>query len=65
MGKAIHKPRPSPPKYVWWDLDNCWFCKNRKNCNQCKIMKGYVSDQKEKQNRIIKNKIKKLTNERY
>lgn len=39
MGKAKHKPRPQPPRWYWWDSDNCWNCKNRNNCNQCKRLK--------------------------
>ena len=25
----------------WWTLDNdnCWFCKNRNNCGNCKLLK--------------------------
>ena len=42
------KVRPQPPRYAWWDVDDCWFCKNRKGCNGCKIMKHYVAEQKEK-----------------
>lgn len=39
MGKAKRKPRPSQPNWVWFDNDNCWWCKNRNNCNQCKWLK--------------------------
>lgn len=33
------KKRPQPPR--WWTLDNdnCWFCKNRNNCGNCKLLK--------------------------
>lgn len=33
------KMRPQPP--WWWTLDNdnCWFCKNRNNCGNCKLLK--------------------------
>ena len=39
MGKAKRKKRPQPPR--WWTLDNdnCWFCKNRNNCGNCKLLK--------------------------
>lgn len=39
MGKAKRKMRPQPP--WWWTLDNdnCWFCKNRNNCGNCKLLK--------------------------
>lgn len=41
MGKVKRKQRPQPP--WWWNLDNdnCWFCKNRNNCNQCKLLKKF------------------------
>lgn len=39
MGEAIRKPRPSQPKWFWYATDGCWACKNRNNCNQCKMLK--------------------------
>lgn len=44
MGKAIHKPRPSVPRYYWWDTDNCYFCKRPirdRGCSGCKHLKRY------------------------
>lgn len=60
MGKAFRKPRPSPPKYAWYNEldDNCWHCKNRRNCNQCKRCKRSVAEQKERINRIEKQKLR-------
>ena len=39
MGKAKRKMRPQPP--WWWllDTDGCWFCNNRNNCGNCKLLK--------------------------
>lgn len=37
----MRKPRPSPPKWYWWDSDYCWDCTNRRNCNQCKRLKKF------------------------
>ena len=45
------KPHPAPPKWYWWDTDNCWACKNRNGCSNCKFLKSYVAQQKEKQKR--------------
>lgn len=59
MSKAIRKPRPSPPKWYWWDSDNCWFCNNKRNCSNCKILKEYNQEQKEKRLRQDKGKLKK------
>lgn len=42
------KVTPQPPRYAWLDLDGCYFCNNRNNCGNCKVMKGYVIKQKEK-----------------
>jgi hypothetical protein len=50
------KVRPQPPRYAWFELDGCWFCKNRKGCGGCKVMKRYVADQKEKIKRDEKKK---------
>ena len=48
--------RPQPPQYVWLETDGCWLCKNRKDCNGCKVMKHYVAEQKEKIKRAEKKK---------
>lgn len=37
MGKPKRKPRPAMPHWWWLDSDECWFCRNRNNCNQCKV----------------------------
>ena len=42
MGKnSLRKPRPSPPRWHWLDVDGCWFCKTKKACNGCKTLKIY------------------------
>lgn len=41
MSKPKRKPRPEPPKWFYLDNDDCWFCKNRNNCNQCKLLKQF------------------------
>ena len=54
MGKAFHKPTPSPPHWYWPDSDGCWWCKyrnNQKGCTGCKILKRIVAEQKRKQNK--------------
>ena len=48
MSRKIRKPRPQPPKWAWSDLDNCWCCKNRNGCSNCKIIKSYVVKQRKK-----------------
>ena len=42
MGKR--KKRPEPPKHFYFDTDNCWFCKNRKGCSGCKVLKTYIAE---------------------
>ena len=59
MGKALRKVRPQPPHYTWLDMDGCWFCKKVNACGGCKVMKNFVAEQKKKQKRIQKNKLKK------
>jgi len=47
MTKNKHrKPRPQPPKWLFLDNDNCWFCKNRNACGGCKILKEAIAGQK-------------------
>ena len=55
----MRKPRPSPPRWVWWDIDNCWFCDNKTGCNGCKIMKEYVASQKKRKELKEKNELRK------
>ena len=53
----MHKPKPSAPKWFFWDNDNCWFCEfryNRQGCSNCKILKQLAAEQKKKQDRKIK-----------
>lgn len=59
MGKSMRKPRPSPPKWFFWDNDNCWFCNNRRNCNSCHLCKEYDTIQKKRKLRKEKQKLKK------
>ena len=33
------KPKPEPPKWFFYDNDNCWFCDNRNGCSSCKKLK--------------------------
>lgn len=62
MGKASRKPRPSAPKYRYWDTDGCWFCDNSNGCGNCKINKMYVADQKERKERDFKRKMHQMKN---
>lgn len=39
MSKAKRKPRPSMP-YWWWMYEQCALCKEKNNCNQCKIARS-------------------------
>lgn len=52
MGKPKRKPRPQPPGYFWLDVDGYWFCKNKNNCNNCKVLKRQrAKDREEKKRR--------------
>jgi len=55
MGKAFRKPKPEIPYWEWLDRDNCWFCKNRNNCNQCKANRKFAKE----------NMPKKIKGKRY
>lgn len=62
----MRKLRPSVPHWVWLELDGCWFCENRNNCNQCKLMKQYASKAREEREREDKRKIaKEIREEEY
>lgn len=41
MRKKIRKKHPSPPH--WWllDSDNCWWCRNKSGCSNCKALKQF------------------------
>jgi hypothetical protein len=60
MANKQRKPTPSPPRWVWWDLDNCWCCKDRHGCHNCKIMKKYKSDFQRRQRKKDKQKIRQF-----
>ncbi len=54
MSRKMRKPRPSPPKWYWLDSDNCWFCKNKNNCGNCKILKELAASIKHKKELKLK-----------
>ena len=37
--KRKRKPKPAPPKWYFYDTDNCWDCNNRNGCGGCKRLK--------------------------
>ena len=55
MGKAKRKMRPQTLR--WWTLDNdnCWYCKNRNNCGNCRLLKEQqaISNKKNKRNNYM------------
>ena len=53
MGKAKRKMRPQSPWRWELDNDNCWFCKNRNNCNGCKLLKRQRAKERKKGRRLI------------
>lgn len=55
MSKASRKPRPSAPYWYWLNLDGCWFCKNKNNCNSCRVIASF---KKNKQKKIEKERCK-------
>lgn len=55
INTKLRKPTPQPPRWYWWQNDNCWWCKNKSNCGNCKVLKETVAQQKRKQ---LKKKLK-------
>lgn len=52
MSNKKRKPTPSPPKWFWWDSDNCWnYNCNHKGCRNCKRLKKVSAQQKKKQDK--------------
>ncbi len=39
--KAKRKKVPQPPKWYSCDSDECWECKNRYGCHNCKYIKSF------------------------
>ena len=48
MTSKRRKPVPQPPRWYWWQNDSCWWCRNRSNCGNCKVLKGAVAEQRSK-----------------
>lgn len=44
--KRKRKPKPEPPKWFFYDNDNCWNCKNRNGCGCCKRLKNVKNRKK-------------------
>lgn len=55
MKIKYRKAKPQPPKWYWFDSDNCYQCKNRNNCSGkgCKFLKKVVAIQNNKKKREI------------
>lgn len=54
MRIALTGHRPQPPGYFWLDRDNCWRCKNKNNCTNCKALKRQrVKDRQKKRKKIV------------
>ena len=52
MSNKKRKPTPSPPKWFWWDSDNCWDCNcNHKGCRNYKRLKQLSTQQKKKRDK--------------
>lgn len=55
MGKAKRKMRPQLSGWRLLDNDNCWFCKNRNNCNQYRLLKEFKKNN-ERKRRMVNGK---------
>ena len=42
MAKADRKPVPSSARTAWMGQDDCWFCKNPRNCGRCHVNRAYL-----------------------
>lgn len=57
MGKAMRKPRPAVPDWVWWDRDGCWNCPDRHHCNSCKANKAAVAAEDRKKRKQMRKEV--------
>ena len=55
MGKAKRKAKPSMPRWHWMNVDGCWFCKTKRNCNQCKVCRSIAKEYIPKKRDVILN----------
>lgn len=60
MGKPMRKPRPTMPLWWWWNMDGCWACKNRNNCNQCKVARRDAKELRRHQLRKERRTVREL-----
>ena len=60
MKVKFRKLVPSPAKWYMIDTDNCYGCKNRNNCNHCKLLLQHNAIMNKKRDRKEKQKIKQL-----
>lgn len=44
MKDKKRKQRPQPPKWFYFDTDNCYMCKNRNGCGGCRFLKKYINE---------------------
>ena len=58
--KKIRKPKPSVPNWVYLDRDNCYACKNKHGCNNCKLNKKFLQE-----NPILKFKGAKMNKNHF
>lgn len=63
--RPYRKPRPSMPHWYWLDVDGCWWCKNKNNCNSCKILKRVRAEQDGGSKRDKINKIRSKEREDF
>lgn len=56
--KIFRKPNPQPPRWFWWDTDNCWDCNcDHRGCHGCKRLKEMRKIERDKRERKEKQKI--------
>lgn len=59
------KKKPSPPKWMASDTDNCWQCKRKSGCGNCKFLKQYIKENQTLSRRIQKQKLEREYKNEY
>lgn len=66
MGRkyTFRKATPQPPRWWWWINDGCWDCNcNYHGCRSCKRLKEANRKERDKRERIEKQKFPFLLND--
>lgn len=65
MKIKYRKKKPSSPKWMASDTDNCWRCKRKSGCSNCKFLKQYIKENQTLSRRLQKQQIEREYKNEY